>query len=230
MGVSGNVRPGQMPDYWAGQGIVPSGGFFDQARKPRLDRRMKLSLGLLAGALMASMHAAMAAAPPTPVPMTGYKTKIADAGLGVAIALPLVATGITIFKHDRAGSAELLVGTVLSLATAYALNNTVREERPDDSSFHSFPAEETALAASSSSFLLERYGWRYGLPYFAASGFVSYSLTQARKEHWYDTLTSSAISAGYSLVVTRPLKSRYNITTRLSASPGGGFASIAYNW
>jgi hypothetical protein len=202
---------------------------FDREPEPVLDRYMKLSLASLACSLLAFIHAAEAAAP-TPVPMTTYKTRIQDIGTGVAIALPLVATGITIFKHDRVGSAELLAGTVLSLATVYALNNVVREERPDGSSLHSFPAETTALAASSSSFLLDRYGWRYGLPYFAASGFVSFSLTQAKKEHWYDTLASSAIATGYSFAVTKRLKTRYNITTHLTASPGGGFASISYEW
>jgi hypothetical protein len=190
---------------------------------------MKLPLAFLACAVLAFVRPAEAATL-APVPMTSYKTRMENAGTGVAIALPLVATGITLFKHDRAGSAELLVSTMLSVATAYALSNTVREEKPDESSFHSFPAEATALAASSSSFLLERYGWRYGLPYFAASGFVSFSLTAAKKAHWYDTLASSAIATGYSFAVTRPFKNRYNITTHLTASPGGGFATISYEW
>jgi hypothetical protein len=166
----------------------------------------------------------------TPVPMTPYKTTMQNLGTGFALGLPLLATGLTLARHDRAGSAELLVATVLSVGTAYALQNFVREDRPDHSSMHAFPALQTALAASSSSFILERYGWREGLPAFAASGFVSYALNQAKKENWYDTLASSAISAGYGLMITKKLRSRYNVSTRLSAAPDGMFASLSYDF
>ena len=170
------------------------------------------------------------AATPTPLVMTPYKTTMQNLGTGFALALPLMATGLTIARHDRAGSAELLVATVLSVGTAYALSNVVREDRPDHSSVHAFPAVPTALAASSSSFLLERYGWREGLPAFAASGFVSFALNQAKKENWYDTLASSAISAGYGLLITRKFHSRYHVTTNLTAAPGGMFASLSYDF
>ncbi len=190
---------------------------------------MTVRVAFLTFLLMACALPARAAAP-TPISMTPYKTTMQNLGTGFALGLPLLATGLTLVRHDRAGSAELLVETVLSLGTAYALENVVREERPDHSSAHAFPALDTALAASSSSFLLERYGWREGLPAFAASSFVSFALNQARKEHWYDTLASSAISAGYGLIVTKRLKSRYNVRTRLSAAPGGAFASLTFDW
>jgi hypothetical protein len=192
---------------------------------------MKLSSASLICALMVFVPAARAApSAPAILPMSSYKTSMYSAGTGVAIALPLIATGITIYKHDRAGAAELLVGTLLSVGTVYALNNAIREVRPDGSSSHAFPAETTALAASSSSFLLDRYGFQYGLPAFAASGFVSFSLTQAKKARWYDTLASSVIATGYGFAVTRRLKSRYNITTHLSATTGGAYASLSYAW
>ena len=88
------------------------------------------------------------------------------------------------------------------MGTAYALKNIVREERPDGSDYHSFPSETTALAASGSAFLWGRYGWEYGLPAFVATEFVSYSRVQAKQHHWYDTVASSAIAAGYGYVVT----------------------------
>ena len=59
---------------------------------------------------------------------------------------------------------------------------------------------------------------------------MSYSLTASKKEHWYDTLASSAISSGYGLLITKRFHSRYNISTHLSAAPGGGFIDLAYNF
>ena len=192
---------------------------------------MKRPLCVLAWPFLLLAPAAQAASTaPVPVPMTSYKSSIESAGTGVAIALPVIATGITIFKHDRAGAAELLVSTLLSMGTVYALKNIVHEERPDNSGMHSFPSETTVLAASSTDFLWRRYDWSYGLPAFAASSFVSFSRTQSRKEHWYDTAASSAIAAVFSLAITKKFKHRYNIRTQISAAPNGGFASLAYEW
>ena len=106
----------------------------------------------------------------------------------------------------------------------------MREERPDGSDFHSFPSETTAVAASGSSFLWGRYGWEYGLPAEAATAFVSFSRVEARQHRWYDTLASSAIAAGYGMVLTTPFKRKYNLDTSLSATPDGGFVRMSYKW
>jgi membrane-associated phospholipid phosphatase len=151
-------------------------------------------------------------------------------GTGIAIALPLTAAGIAYFKDDRKGLLQLSVETVLTVGTAYALKNIVREKRPDGSDYQSFPSDTTALAGSGSSFLWGRYGWQYGLPAFALTQFVSYSRVQARQHHWYDTLAGSAIAAGYGYVLTTPFKKRYNVDTKLSASPDGAFLGMSYQW
>lgn len=151
-------------------------------------------------------------------------------GTGVAIALPLVAGGITLYKHDRIGSAELVAETLLTVGTAYSLKQIVRERRPDGSDYQSFPSDTTALAASGSSFLWGRYGWEYGLPAFAMTQFVSFTRVNAKKHHWYDTMASSALAAGYGFIVTTPFHERYNITTSLDASPDGGMVHLSYNF
>ena len=192
---------------------------------------MKFLLSVLMCALLANAQACEAATAPTAASLaSNYKKTAGDVATGLAISLPLLATATIISKDDRAGAGELLVGTVLSVGTAYGLNNLIVEERPDRASAHSFPAVTTALAASSSTYLWGRYGWQYGLPAFAVSSLVSFSLTQAKKAHWYDTLASSFISTGYGIAVTRRLKNRYNIETRVSALPGGGLVSFSYQW
>src|ERR1700760_4902508 len=81
-------------------------------------------------------------------PLTPTGQHIESAGTAVAIAMPLAAAGISYFKHDTMGLAQLTVETALTVGTAYALKEIVREERPDGSDFHSFPSGQTALAAS----------------------------------------------------------------------------------
>ena len=163
-------------------------------------------------------------------PLSSTRKDIETLGTGVAIALPLTAAGIAWYKHDRVGLAQLAVEGVLTVGTVYALKNIVREERPDGSDFKSFPSETTAVAASGSSFLWGRYGWEYGLPAEAATAFVSFSRVEARQHRWYDTLASSAIAAGYGMVLTTPFKRKYNIDTSLNASPDGGFLQMSYKW
>ena len=163
-------------------------------------------------------------------PLTSTQKHIETLGTGVAIALPLAAAGITLYKHDTMGSAQLVVETILTVGTAYALKNIVHEERPNGTDDQSFPSGTSALASSGSSFLWGRYGWEYGLPALAFSQFVSYSRVQAREHHWYDTLASSAIAAGYGYVLTTPFKKRFGVDTSLSASPDGAFVSFAYNF
>ena len=163
-------------------------------------------------------------------PLTSTQKTIETVGTGVAIALPLTAAMIAWRKQDRVGLAQLTAETVLTVGTAYALKNIVREERPNGSGDNSFPSDTTALSASGSSFLWGRYGWQYGLPAFAATQFVSYSRVQARPHRWYDTLASSAIAAGYGYILTTPFKKRYHVDTSLSATPDGAYLKLSWNW
>lgn len=160
----------------------------------------------------------------------GGNSTLQTAGTGVAIALPLIAGGIAFDKGDTHGVGQLVLITGLSVGTAYGLKQFVREKRPDGSDYESFPSDTTALAASGSGFLWRRYGWQYGLPAFAASQFVSFTRVDAKKHHWYDTLASSAIAAGYSYVIASPYKERSHWRTSLSAAPDGGYLALAYDF
>ena len=191
-------------------------------------------LRVLSAALVVSLALISAgeAAPPVLVvkPLTSTEKHIETLGTGVAIAMPLIAGGISAYKHDWTGIAQLGTETFLTVGTAYALKQIVKERRPDGSDFQSFPSDTTALSASGSSYLWGRYGWSYGLPAFFATQFVSYSRVQARQHHWYDTLASSAIAAGYGYVLTTPFKRVPRLHTSLSASPGGASFNLSYNF
>lgn len=189
-----------------------------------------LTTTLLSSALLTGGLSPASAFTTNTTPLTSTEKHIETAGTGVAIALPLLAGGVALYKHDRVGMAELFVESALTVGTAYALKNIVREKRPDGSDYHSFPSGTTALAASGSAFLWGRYGWEFGLPAAGLTSFVSYSRTQARQHRWYDTLASSAIATGYSLILTTPFKRKYNIETSFDAAPGGGAVRFSYVW
>jgi membrane-associated phospholipid phosphatase len=165
----------------------------------------------------------------SPAPLSSTEKNIESVGTATAIALPLFAGGISVYQDDWVGVAQLIEETGLTVGTSMALKQFVREERPNGSDFSSFPSNTTALAASGSSYLWGRYGWEYGLPALAATEFVAYSRVQAKEHHWYDTLASTAIAAGYGYVITTRFR-RYNIYTDLDASPSGASVRFLYKF
>ena len=184
--------------------------------------------GFVAAALCAS--SASAATIVTPAPLTKTEKNIETAGSAVAVALPLFAGGVALYKGDWTGAAMLTADTVASVGTAYALKSIVRERRPDGSDYRSFPSDTSALASSGSSFLWGRYGWEWGLPAFAASQFVSYSRVQAKKHHWYDTIAGSAISISYAAIFTQRYHRNRNIYSDLDVSPDGAELRVGFRF
>jgi membrane-associated phospholipid phosphatase len=162
-----------------------------------------------------------------------------SAGTAVAIALPVAAAGITAYKKDWKGTAQLLVVTTLTVGTAYGLKHLVRECRPfakpcspGGSNWDSFPSDTTALASAPAGFLWARYGWQYGVPAFLASSFVGYSRVDAKKHNWWDTLASTGISIAYNGLITTRYKRKEaaGFYSSLDGGSDGLFLSAGYRW
>ena len=150
-------------------------------------------------------------------------------GTDVAIALPLIAGGITLAKEDWKGSAQLTVDTIATVGIAYGLKHVIREQRPDKSDFQSMPSDTSALAFAPAQFLWDRYGWQYGVPAYAAATFVAWSRVDAQKHHWYDVTASAALAFGVSKIFTttyHPAGMRYGVTP----TEGGAYAALSYNF
>ena len=159
------------------------------------------------------------------------------AGTGIAIALPIVAGGITLLKHDRVGTAQLVVTTALTVGTAYGLKHLVHECRPfakpcgpGSSNWDSFPSDTSALAFAPAQFLWQRYGWEYGVPAYMAAGFVGWSRVDAKKHNWGDVAASAGISLLYNELITTRFHPRNTFYTNLDANPDGVYASLHYTW
>ncbi|HWC62550.1 MAG TPA: phosphatase PAP2 family protein [Rhizomicrobium sp.] len=145
------------------------------------------------------------------------------------MALPLLAGGITLWKGDWNGAAELTADTVLTVGTVYGLKHIVREERPDHSDFRSFPSDTAALAFAPAQFLWDRYGWEYGLPAYAAAGFVGWSRVDAKKHHWYDVAASAGFAFGFSKLVTTTYR-RPGLRYGAYAAPDGAYLHLSYDF
>lgn len=154
---------------------------------------------------------------------------VKSTGTDVAIALPLVAAGISLYQDDRMGLAQLTVDTVATVGTAYALKHVVREKRPNGTDFQSFPSDTAALAFAPAQYLWDRYGWEYGVPAYAAAIYTGYSRVEAKEHHWYDVAASAGFAFGFSKLFT----TRYHppgLVYGAEVSPGGGYIHLSYNF
>ncbi|HEX4303260.1 MAG TPA: phosphatase PAP2 family protein [Rhizomicrobium sp.] len=156
---------------------------------------------------------------------------IENAGTAVAIALPLLAGGIAL-DHDQdwTGVAQLGAVTLTTVGTAYGLKHITHEERPDGSDDQSMPSDTAALAFAPAAFLWDRYGWKYGLPAYAAAAFVGYSRVDAKKHHWYDVAASAGLAWGYSRIFTTEYHQRYHVYSDLYATPEGAYVRLSMNF
>jgi membrane-associated phospholipid phosphatase len=165
-----------------------------------------------------------------PLSTAAMADSIATAGTDMAVALPVLAGGFAIYKDDWTGVVQLGVSTAASVGTAYGLKHVIREERPNHEDNQSFPSDTTALAASGASFLWARYGWTYGLPAFAVTGFVAYSRVESGAHRWYDTLAGAGISTGYAFIFDSPYREPRRFYSSLSATPDSAYLRVGYNF
>ena len=156
---------------------------------------------------------------------------LTDAGDILRIALPVAAAGISVYKDDYTGLAQLAVSWGTTVGTAEILKQFVHERRPDGSNWKSFPSASAASAQAASAYLWHRYGWQYGLPAFGLALLTGYSRVQAKKHHWYDVAASDVIAFGVNLLVVsryHPPYSPYHFS--MGASPDGVSLQFAMNF
>lgn len=158
-----------------------------------------------------------------------------DVGDGVAIALPLVAGGISLYKDDWNGAGQLVLATAATVGTSYGLQHVVREERPycrhqpgcpDDS----FPSNTSALAFAPAQYLWNRYGWEYGAPAYVAAGFAGATRIISNSHNWWDVATSGAISWTYNWIITSRYHPPENLQSGVIATPHGAMVAVNYRW
>lgn len=164
------------------------------------------------------------------IPAAAKTSTVETAGKAVAIALPIAAGGVSLFKKDWNGLGELFLVTAATAATAYGLKYVVHEERPDHSDMKSFPSDQAALAFAPASYLWDRYGWRYGAPAYLAAGFVGYARVDAKRHHWWDVGASAGIAWLYSRIITTTYHPPHNFYSALSATPHGAYISLHYRF
>ncbi len=138
------------------------------------------------------------------------------------ILIPAAGLGAAWLHDDPEGAKQLLLSVGASQAIVQMTKHTVSRHRPNEGSQMSFLSGHTASAFSGASFLQSRYGWKWGLPAYAAATFVGYSRVHGNRHFADDVL----VGAGISFLVNQYLVSPFQSDTvsLLAAPTGDGIA------
>lgn len=155
---------------------------------------------------------------------------IVRAGDNLQLGIPLAAGVISLMKGDFAGTGEWAEGALWTSVATHTLKFAVDEERPNRNDNNSFPSGHTSAAFQGAAFLQMRYGWEYGLPAYAAAGFVGYSRVHGDYHYWHDVAAGAALAVGIQYVITEMGLSARNLVIApiVSGKQYGLYASMSY--
>ncbi|MCH8862674.1 MAG: phosphatase PAP2 family protein [Proteobacteria bacterium] len=121
-------------------------------------------------------------------------------------AIPGIAVLISLDKKDQEGVAQLAATWVVSTGVTYSLKYTVDKRRPNGGR-RSFPSGHMTNAMAGASYLHYRYGWKYGLPAYAAAAVVGIGRVQGNFHRWEDVVAGAAIANITAYIFTDTLDS-----------------------
>jgi membrane-associated phospholipid phosphatase len=149
--------------------------------------------------------------------------KAVDLSTDVAMFVPAaLGAGVSLCKGDYEGLVELGKTVAISTAATYILKYSVKKSRPDGSGFDAFPSNHCNFSFAGATFLMERYGWKWGVPAYVVSGCVAWGRMYARKHDVWDVLAGAAIGVGSGLLFTTPFARRHEMTLTPAISADGG--------
>ncbi len=124
-------------------------------------------------------------------------------------------------NDDMKGVVQLGLSSVTTIAANYALEAMVKKDRPDGSGHHAFPSTHTAAAFDGATFLMRRYGWKWGAPAYAVSAYVAWGRVHADKHDWWDVIGGAALGSGCALIYTRQFAQKYSLSVAPTVMDGG---------
>jgi membrane-associated phospholipid phosphatase len=148
----------------------------------------------------------------------------AIAQLGGAFLVYSVGKATRLKPVAEVGS-DLFRAQLLTQAIVQGMKLTFRRERPDGSSRYSMPSGHTAGAVATATVLQRRYGWKVGIPAYAAGTYVAVARMSANKHHLTDVMAGAAVGLAAGRTVTVGLsKHRF----ALGVAPTQGGAAITF--
>jgi len=145
----------------------------------------------------------------------------------LAIALPLVTSGMILAHKDKEGFDQLTKVMGSAYIVTLGLKQLVDKKRPDGES-QSFPSAHTSLAFAGAGFIQQRYGWKYGIPAYLGASFVGWSRIEAKQHYFEDVLAGAAIGIISNLIFTKSYEKK--IAVSFVPTEKGAAATISLSW
>jgi len=87
---------------------------------------------------------------------------------------------------------DLLRAQLIAEALTFAMQYSIRRTRPDHGSGFSFPSGHASVTFATAT-VLQRFGWRVGVPAYALASYVAVSRIQAERHYLSDVVFGSAL-------------------------------------
>lgn len=118
--------------------------------------------------------------------------------------IPLAAIIPNIYFKDIEGFGQLLLTELVAGITTNTLKHSVQEPRPRDRMRNrhkglSFPSGHASISFAASSFIQFRYGIKYSIPFYLASGLVAYQRVHVKAHYTHDVIAGGLLGflSGY---------------------------------
>lgn len=122
------------------------------------------------------------------------------------VLIPAAAYSATFYNKDAKGRTQFYKSFALNAGVTYGLKETVVKERPDGSGNDSFPSGHASMAFQGAAFMQKRYGYKYGIPAYAAAVYTGWTRLESNEHSEIDVLAGAALGAVSSLIFTREYK------------------------
>jgi len=136
------------------------------------------------------------------LPSHGALAGNGSASDAAAVALPLLAAGVSIYYDDRDGFWQLVKAEAATIAMTEALKVTVRETRPNGQDSRSFPSRHASVAFSAARFMQLRGGWEYGVPAYVVAAAVAADRVHLREHYTKDVVAGALLGIASSSYFT----------------------------
>ncbi|MEI6972273.1 MAG: phosphatase PAP2 family protein [bacterium] len=156
-----------------------------------------------------------------PVPQAVADEPIQGAGDVLQWLIPATGFGATYAYDDSEGRWQFVPSMLTALAVTYGLKYAVDEQRPNGGS-HSFPSGHTSSAFQGATFLQQRYGWKWGIPAYAAAVYTGWSRVELHAHYPHDVYAGAAIGILSSCIFT----TRYHKDVQVAAFAEDGAVGI----
>lgn len=127
-------------------------------------------------------------------------------GTPAELGAALTTYGLGRVFHNRcvaAVGADLAQAQLMAQAMTYALKASVQRDRPEGSGF-SFPSGHASVAFASATVLQRHFGWKAGLPAYAAATYVAASRVQMKRHYLSDVIFGATLGVVAGRTVTMP--------------------------